>query len=66
MVGTIPLMINTTIDPLFENLPVLFIDKWEIITPEYLEMKYKEIMEKEYDFSILYTDYWNKLLNITN
>jgi hypothetical protein len=66
MVGTIPLMINTTIDPLFENLPVLFIDKWEIITPQYLETKYKEIMEKEYDFSILYTDYWNKLLNITN
>jgi|TARA_B110000858_G_scaffold16512_2_gene16691 hypothetical protein len=60
MVGSIPIMYHTPIDPLFEKLPVLLIDDYSIITDEYLNEQYEIIIKKEYDFSILYTDYWDK------
>jgi hypothetical protein len=69
MVGTIPIVQNTTLDYLYDNLPVLIINHWSIITPEFLEKKYEEIMSKKdtYDFSRLYTTFWiNKIrMNIT-
>jgi len=63
MMGTIPIMINTPLDYLFENLPVLFVSDWNTVTEDFLNKKYTEITSKEYDFSTLYTDYWNKIIN---
>ena len=60
MVGSIPIMYHTPIDPLFDKLPVLLIDDYSILTEEYLNEQYEIIIKKEYDFSILYTDYWDK------
>lgn len=53
-------MFHTTLDFLFQNLPVLLIDDFSILTEKYLNEQYEIIMKKEYDFSILYTDYWDK------
>ena len=62
MVGTIPILIHSPIDSMFDDLPVLFVDKEEIqhITVEYLNQKYIEIMSRkdEYNFNKLYTPYW--------
>lgn len=60
MVGSIPILYHTPLDSLFEKLPVLLIDDYSIITDEYLNEQYEIIIKKEYDFSILYTDYWDK------
>ena len=64
MMGTIPIMISTTQDYLFERLPVIIIDDWNIITPDFLNEKYQEITQKTFDFDILYTQYWDNLLYI--
>lgn len=71
MVGTIPIIMHTTQDHLFEQLPVLLIheNEWSTITPERLEQEYKKIVENidQYNFDILYTPYWDtKMEQIRN
>ena len=61
MVGTIPVLISSPLDPLFEHLPVLILSDWSIITETYLNEKYTEIRNSSYDYSILYSDYWKEL-----
>jgi hypothetical protein len=65
MMGTIPLLVSTPIDYLFDRLPVIIVDDWNKITPEYLMQKYEIILKNidHYDFSSLYTDYWINLLS---
>ena len=49
LVGTIPIVEHSYFDWMYEGLPVLFIDKWEEVTPEFLEQKYREFhSEMEY------------------
>lgn len=64
MMGTIPIMISTTQDHLFERLPVIIVDSWEQITTDFLNQKYEELIQKSYDFDILYTHYWDNMLFI--
>jgi hypothetical protein len=44
----------------FSDLPILFIDKWEDITEEFLLKKYEEIIKKEYNLDKLKFSYWRK------
>jgi hypothetical protein len=60
MVGTIPIVIRSPLDILYDKLPVLIIDDWSIITPEYLEERYVEFQKGTYDFSRLYAPYWKE------
>ena len=43
----------------FEDLPILFVDDWDNITPEWLEDKYEEIIKKQYPLYKLNVSYWN-------
>ena len=63
MVGTIPIMMSTSLDILFENLPVIIVKDWNEINEEFLNKEYQKIHKKEYDFSILYSDYWKNEIN---
>jgi hypothetical protein len=61
MVGTIPIMLSSPLDPLFEKLPVIIInniDDIQNITEEFLQNQYEIIHTKSYDFSIVYSNYW--------
>ena len=58
LVGSIPIVRTSQLDPLYEGLPVLIIDDWQQLTEEFLEKKYKEITSKKYDINRLYTEYW--------
>ena len=64
MVGTIPILIHSPLDSLFDDLPVLLIQREDInlITTEYLNQKYIEILSRkdEYNFAKLYTPYWKR------
>jgi len=46
----------------FYDLPILFVDNWESLTEDYLNMKYDEIMSKEYNLEKLKIDYWKKFI----
>jgi hypothetical protein len=60
MVGTIPIILSSPLNDLYKTLPAIVVDDFSIITKEFLNEKYKEIIEKQYDYSILYTEYWKK------
>jgi hypothetical protein len=62
MVGTIPICISTTIDSLYDGLPILIIKDYSEINDNFLNEKYEEIKNKTYNFSKLYAGYWQKLI----
>lgn len=59
-IGVIPLVISTNLDPLYENLPVLIVSDFSIVTEEFLQTKYQEMCSKidTYDWEKLSTSYW--------
>lgn len=67
MMGTIPIINSSAMDPLFIDLPVIIVGDWNIVTPEFLETSYQEIHKrnetKPYDFSILYSNFWKDSIN---
>lgn len=64
--GCIPIVISSSIDELYVDMPVLIVKSWDQINKEFLEEKYKEIRvkieKKEYNMDKLYFDYWIKLI----
>ena len=62
LIGCIPIVRHSQLDPLYEGLPILVIDDWKELTEEFLDEKYKEIVSKEYDIAPLFIKYWfNKM-----
>lgn len=59
LVGTIPIMITSPLDVMFEDLPVVIVDDYENINDEFLNKKYEELKSREnYNFEKLYRGYW--------
>ncbi|MBA3752148.1 hypothetical protein H0X06_05165 [Candidatus Dependentiae bacterium] len=58
LVGSIPIIKTSQLDPLFKELPVLVVSHWEEITQEFLEKKQVEIASKKYNLKRLYMSYW--------
>ncbi len=63
MGGSIPIVPRSCINQLFVGLPVLIIDDWREVTEEFLNEKYDEITNKEYDLKKLYLPYWVEKIN---
>tara|TARA_A100001515_G_C4582250_1_gene213310 strand:+ start:909 stop:1724 length:816 start_codon:yes stop_codon:yes gene_type:complete len=42
----------------FKDLPILFVNNWEEISYDFLEKKYEEMINKDYDLSKLKISYW--------
>ena len=52
-------MLSTPIDSLFDDLPVVIVKSYKEVNKEFLEEKYKEILNKKnYNFEKLYRKYW--------
>jgi hypothetical protein len=60
--GTIPIIIESSINELYRDLPVLIVNNWEEITKELLESKYVEIQNNikndKYNMKKMYMNYW--------
>lgn len=58
LVGCIPIVKTSTLDPLYNDLPVLIVNDWEDVTEDLLNRKYIEFSQKPYDFRKLTINYW--------
>lgn len=58
IMGAIPIMKHSPIDHLFDDLPVIFVDNWEIITEDFLKEQYQKLKEQTFNYKKLYADYW--------
>lgn len=62
--GSIPIVKTSSLDPLYENLPILIIQNWESLTEAYLNEKIQEIRQRQHDLSPLMIDYWINQINV--
>lgn len=64
LLGCIPIIKHSSLDSMFENLPVILINDWTEVTEEFLEIKYQEIMKNcdMYNKNKIYADYWIDLI----
>ncbi len=56
--GAIPAVKSSDLDPIYEGLPVLIVEDWSDLTEEYLEKKYEEMSQGEYNLEKLDASYW--------
>jgi hypothetical protein len=56
--GCIPIVKTGPIDNLFNDLPVLIVDRWSDVNINNLSKAANDILNKSYDFSPLFMKYW--------
>jgi len=64
--GCIPVVEVNELTSLYLDLPIILVSSYTIVTPDFLELKYMDVMDKmkknHYNLSKLYSTYWfNKL-----
>ncbi len=58
LMGCYPIVLRSTLNPLYEGLPVVVIESWEEATDEFLERKLEELKSRKWNLEKLYADYW--------
>lgn len=64
--GSIPIVESTTMNSMYENLPVLIVNEWSAVTIELLDTVYSQFLHRE-DFLVdkLFFSYWSKRYGLT-
>lgn len=60
VLGCIPIVEHTFLDPSYDRLPVVMVHDWNEINPTYLEKKYEQLKDRDCDEA--YFDYWFRLI----
>ncbi len=55
-----PVVLSSTLNPLYEHLPVVIVDSWDEVTEELLKKKKDEFSKKEWNYETAYAPYWLK------
>ncbi len=63
LMGSIPIVQTSKLDPLLEDLPVLIVDDWKIINQKYLKAKKIEFEKKRYSLEKIYISYWKEYIH---
>jgi hypothetical protein len=58
LLGAIPIVNQNAITPLFKRLPVIVVENWAQVTPQFLEKSYRKIENRKFAFSSLFLRYW--------
>lgn len=56
--NTIPIVLNNIAFDNFKDLPILFIESWELINEDFLIEKYNEFSSKKFDLQKIYINYY--------
>ena len=63
LLGCIPIIKESPIAPLFKNLPVCIVKDWKDVNESLLKETLECFILKEFDYGILFHNYWRKNLN---
>jgi hypothetical protein len=58
LLGSIPVVLRSTLDELFARLPVVIVDDWSEVTPTRLRSELNRIARTSFDFSQLELSHW--------
>jgi len=61
--NTIPIVKTSTLDSLYEGLPVLIVDEWEQVTEPFLIEKYEAMSKQTYSMEKMTMEYWINQIN---
>ncbi|KAJ3075791.1 hypothetical protein HDU98_006882 [Podochytrium sp. JEL0797] len=56
--NVIPVVVTSSLDELYAELPVLILERWEDLTVELMEVTEREFEGREWNLRQLYTEYW--------
>jgi hypothetical protein len=56
--GAIPIVTTSGLDPMFEDLPILIIQDWNIVTEAFLNEQYERFQTESFNLDKLYADWW--------
>lgn len=62
LMGAIPIVRTSSIDSLYEDLPVIIIEDWETINEEFLEKRFEEMKNIHFNLDKMYINYWYALI----
>lgn len=64
LMGSIPIIYHDPVAmlPLYEDLPVLVIKDWNILTKDYLNNQYENMISKKYNWEKLFMNYWINII----
>lgn len=65
LVGSFPIVKISTLDPLYQDLPVLIVKDWSDATEEFLNQQYKIMCQTKYNLEKIYFKYWEDLIKNT-
>ena len=63
VLGCIPIVKTSSIDSLYDELPVLIVKDWKEVTQELLNKKIEEFKHKAYNYEKLTLQYWVQKIN---
>jgi len=67
LAGCIPIVPHSTLDPMFQYLPVWLIDSWEEVTDIEVQRKQKYFHQNLWNWDKIFIDGWiNEIRNISN
>ncbi len=61
--GASPIVMSSSIDPLFEGLPVLIIKDWNEVTEDFLNAKWEEMSQQTFHLERMYAGYWLEMIS---
>lgn len=63
VMGCIPIVLSSGLNPLFDELPVLIIERWSDVTQELLDKTVNEFKDKTFNYEKLHLKYWVDMIN---
>jgi hypothetical protein len=66
VLGCIPVVKTSSLDVLYEDLPVLIVNNWSDINQDLLNSTIEEFINKNFNYDKLKLDYWIKQINNIN
>ena len=63
ILGCIPIVRSSGIDPLFDDLPVLIVNDWKEVTEELLNRTINEFKKKKFNYKKLKLKYWKEKID---
>lgn len=58
--GTIPIVRTSSLDPMYEGLPVVIVNDWVDVNEDFLNRTYQEMRSKQFNLERLNAHYWYK------
>ncbi|TPX70963.1 hypothetical protein CcCBS67573_g06379 [Chytriomyces confervae] len=62
LLGSYPIVKTSSLDSLYQDLPVIILDEWHDLTPEMLQKEFARFRRMKHNYERLYSRYWRNVM----